>query len=281
MHDTHAHLDLYLERLGLLAPEASVLTVEARDRLRQDLAGHDWVVQPTVSLENYLRLRVLFQDLQIPPVYYLLGAHPELVTADFDIASYLEKLETEFTSDAYLIGIGEIGLDYYYTQDSEIIAKQKELFREHIKLALEHDLPVIIHCRDAFPDVFAILDEFPQLRGRFLIHCFTGGPAELGQVLKRGGLVAYGGVTTFKNARELQATVPVTPAESFVLETDLPYLSPHPHRGETCAPAYVDDTATHLAALRDVEKSRVWADSQVNAVRFFGRKMTREASVSG
>ena len=276
MHDTHAHLDLYLERLGLLEPEASVLSTTARERLQQDLAGHDWVVQPTVSLENYRRLRVLFQDFQTPPLYYLLGAHPELVTADFDVTNYLEKLEAEFTPDAQLIGIGEIGLDYYYTQDPEIIAKQKELFRGHLRLALEHDLPAIIHCREAFPDVFALLDEFPQLYGRFLIHCFTGGPGELGQVLERGGLVAYGGVTTFKNARELHATVPVAPAESFVLETDLPYLSPHPHRGQTCAPAYVNDTAAHLADLRGVENSQIWTNSQANASRFFGRKMTRE-----
>ena len=271
MYDTHAHLELYLETLNLLKPEEHVLSPEALETLSAALDGHDWVVQPTVSLANYQRVVPLLTPLT-KPVYFLLGAHPELVTPEFDPELYLTTLRQEHPKPPDVVGIGEIGLDYHYSQDPGIITKQKELFRGHIRLALEWDLPIIIHCREAFPDIFEILDEFPAIHNRFLIHCFTGGTVELTQVLARGGLVAYGGVSTFKNARELQATIPQVPKTHYVLETDLPYLSPHPKRGQVCAPTYIHYVAEHLATLRQEEIPVVWSQSAQNAASFFRKK---------
>ena len=271
MHDTHAHLELYLEKLGLLSPEDTALSLPVLETLEEALRGHDWVIQPTVSLENYERVVSLLSPVS-KPLYFLLGAHPELVTEEFEPEVYLEELRRDYPQRPEILGIGEIGLDYYYSQDPKIIAKQKELFRGHLRLALEWEVPVIIHCRDAFPDVFAVLDEFPAIHGRFLIHCFTGTPADLAQVLARGGLVAYGGVSTFQNARRLQETILQVPETSYVFETDLPYLSPHPKRGQTCAPEYVDYVVENFATLRGQDKDEAWSGSARNAGRLFAKK---------
>ena len=283
MHDTHAHLDLYLERLELLKPEENTLSPAAKDRLRQDLKNHSWLIQPTVSLVNFKRVRTLFGDLDWP-VGYLLGAHPELVTSEFSLEGYVSTLESFLATlssgelRAQVLGLGEIGLDYYYSQDGAVISGQKKLFNYHLRLAEDLNLPVVIHCREAFGDVFGALDEFPALQGRFLIHCFTGGLEELAEVERRGGYVAYGGVSTFKNAKELQETLPEVDSTRYVLETDLPFLSPHPKRGQTCRPEYVDLVAGHLAKAREVAPEVVWQQSEANVEALFGKKLPKTSS---
>jgi TatD DNase family protein len=267
LHDTHAHLDILLEHLGLLDAADATLSPEALTQINQELTFHEWVIQPTVSSSNYKRACDLFAHKLETPVYFLLGAHPELVDESFDVMSYMSTVPR--TKSPLLVGVGEIGLDYHYTQDSQIIAKQKELFRRHIELANELSLPIIIHCREAFEDVFTILDEYPAIRGKFLIHCFTGNKVDLNNVLSRGGLAAYGGVTTFKNATELQSTVNECPISSFVLETDLPFLAPMPHRGKTCIPSYIKEVGAKIAELKSYTKEEIWNASLVNSKKFF------------
>ncbi len=267
MHDTHAHLELFLERQQLLIEDQNILSPEAKNHLLEHIKNHDFVIQPTVSLANYKRVTSLF--VGIPKIYFLLGAHPEIVDDTFDLEAYMSRVDNYLQTPGNFLGFGEIGLDYYYTQDARIIDRQKDLFRFHIRKAIEHAKPIVIHCRDAFADLFDILDEFPEIHGKFLIHCFTGNNKDLQNVQNRRGKVAYGGVVTFKNSRELQATTSDLKETDFVLETDLPFLAPHPYRGKICIPEYIDTTAAQLAQLQGVPKSKVWATSLQNSQEFF------------
>jgi TatD DNase family protein len=275
LHDTHAHLELLLEKVGLLDEGDSSLDDKSLSFLETELENHSFVIQPTVSQDNYTRVTSLFDSVEdrLPTIYYLLGAHPEIVKKDFDVAKYMAKLATNHSSQPDCVGIGEVGLDYYYTQESEIVLKQKELFIAHIELALSWDLPIIIHCREAFEDLFEILDNYPVIHGKFLIHCFTGGENELKQVLDRGGLVAYGGVSTYPSAKDLRETLDTVPLESFVLETDLPYLSPQAFRGQTCLPKFIESTASNIAKIKDIEIAQILHQSEINSVSFFGLKV--------
>ena len=163
-----------------------------------------------------------------------------------------------------LVGIGEVGLDYHYTQELNLIKTQKKLFESQIELAIEYSLPLMIHCRDAFDDLFEILEKYPSIHGKFLIHCFTGGIDEMYKAVKIGGKVAFGGVITFKSARNIQEAVEYCPLENFVLETDLPFLSPK--RGEICIPEHIDLVAEKVAELKKIPKQEVWELSRKNCI---------------
>ena len=267
LHDTHAHLDILLEHLELLDTTSTELSSVSVDKLNALLVNHNWLIHPTVSLGNYQRVVQLFANSLECQMYFLLGAHPEIVTSEFELEEYILNMPTSFPKN--VVGIGEIGLDYHYTQDKKIIDKQKQLFRFHIELALTHKLPIVIHCREAFADLFTILDEYTKIYGNFLIHCFTGNSNDLDNVLTRQGKVAYGGVVTFKNAQELQQTAIECPPNSLVLETDLPFLAPTPHRGKTCLPEYIQQVALKIAEHKNVTVEEIWKFSQQNSEEFF------------
>jgi len=279
-HDTHVHLDLLLTQLGLLPDRSEIeaepiaeLSFDAKNTLNDLIKHHDFLVQSTVDNKNAWACYNLFSSFD--RIKILLGAHPEIVDEAFDVPEFVDeqnnlikKVIADFGSK--VVGFGECGLDYYYTQNSVIISLQKDLFRTQIQQALKYNLPLIIHCRDAFTDLFDILDEFPAIFHHFLVHCFTGTQAELNEVIKRGGIVGLGGICTFKNTVELQNTVATMPANSFVLETDLPFLAPPPHRGKTCLPEYVNDIAIHIAGLRNTTTEEIWHHSAANAKTLFG-----------
>ena len=183
IHDTHAHLEMLYQKLGLIAEnrDSDIILPRDLDEILtafsyKYLSKHEWIIHPTVSIQNLeLVLKLFYIE---PKIYFLLGAHPEIVDADFDFKDYCSNLEYKLKElktlyPDRLLGIGEIGLDYFYTQDREIIKKQKLLFRHHIELALSLNLPIEIHTRDAWEDTFTILDEYPEIHGKFLIHCFT------------------------------------------------------------------------------------------------------------
>ena len=153
-----------------------------------------------------------------------------------------------------VIGIGETGLDYYYDHSDR--ERQRQSFRAHIAASRDTQLPLIVHTRDAEDDTHAILAE-EMGKGAFpaLIHCFTGSRGFADQVLALGLYVSISGIVTFKNARDLQETAKAIPLDRLLIETDSPFLAPVPHRGKTCEPAFVADTARFLAELgaRDVE----------------------------
>jgi len=286
LHDTHAHLDLLIGR---------ELDIDTRDNSNDELDGtdveelaggislintylryHQWVIQPTVSLGNFKLNRELWRAH--PKVKLLLGAHPEIVDAAFEFDSYIMSVEQyipELLSSGLIghqvVGIGKCGLDYYYTQNSAILEIQKRLFWYHIDLASQLNLPLAIHTRDAWEDTLEILARQPRIHGRFQIHCFTGNTDHMRRIQDMGGYIAIGGIVTFNSARELQQAVRQAPEDMLLLETDLPFLAPVPHRGATCVPEHIRDIASYIARLRGCDTDYIIALSARNSSRLYGQ----------
>lgn len=167
-----------------------------------------------------------------------------------------------------VIGIGETGLDYYYDHSDR--QQQQASFRAHITASRETGLPLIVHTRDAEEDTLAILRDETRA-GAFpaLIHCFTASGAFADAVLELGLFISISGIVTFRNAKELQAVAQRLPSERLLIETDAPFLAPMPHRGKTCEPAYVADTARFLADLRGVSSEDLAATTTANFFALF------------
>lgn len=183
-----------------------------------------------------------------PDVWATIGIHPHEADAhpEVDTARLVEGAK-----HPRIVGIGETGLDYYYDHSDR--ARQQDSFRAHIAAARETGLPLIVHTRDAEEDTAAILTE--ELgKGAFpgVIHCFTANDAFADVALGLGFYISLSGIVTFKNAKALQETARRIPDDRLLIETDSPFLAPIPHRGKTCEPLFVADTARFLADLRGI-----------------------------
>ena len=169
-----------------------------------------------------------------------------------------------------VIAIGECGLDYYYDKSDR--AAQRERFAAHIEASRQTGLPLVVHTRDAEDDTAAMLTEAVGKGGvTGVLHCFTGsaGLARIG--LDLGFYVSMSGIVTFKNARDLQEVAKSLPQDRLLVETDSPFLAPVPHRGKTCEPAFVADTAAFLADLRGESLDQLAAATTANFFKLFGK----------
>jgi TatD DNase family protein len=190
--------------------------------------------------------RVVSTAEREPDVWASIGIHPHEADQHADLG---EAVLLEAADHPKVIGIGETGLDYYYDKSDRQV--QQALFRTHIAVSRQTGLPLIIHTRDAEDDTVAILeDELGKGAFPALIHCFTASGGFGKRVLELGLTISLSGIVTFKNARELQEFAPEIPADRLLVETDSPFLAPVPHRGCSCEPAYVADTARFVAQLR-------------------------------
>lgn len=198
-------------------------------------------------------------------VWASVGIHPHEADAHEDLGA--ETLRAA-TNDARVIAIGETGLDYYYDKSDRKV--QQALFRMHIGVARETQLPVIIHMRDAEDDAAVILREEME-KGAFpaLIHCFTASAEFARIVLDMGLTISISGIVTFKNAKDLQQIAAEIPDDRLLVETDSPFLAPVPHRGKRCEPAFVRNTAEFIAELRGVEFEHLAARTTANFYRLF------------
>ncbi|TIX50052.1 TatD family hydrolase [Alteraurantiacibacter aquimixticola] len=202
-----------------------------------------------------------------PDVWATIGIHPHEADQHADLG---KGALLEAAQNPRVIGIGETGLDYYYDKSDREV--QKALFRTHIEVSRETGLPLIIHTRDAEEDTAAILAE-EMGKGAFpaLIHCFTAS-AEFGRkVLDLGLTVSLSGIVTFKNAAEIQEFAKEIPADRILVETDSPFLAPVPHRGKTCEPAFVRNTAEFVAELRGESVEELGANTTRNFYKLFSR----------
>lgn len=186
-------------------------------------------------------------------VWASVGIHPHEADAHADLGA---AALLEAAAHPKVIGIGETGLDYYYDKSDRQV--QQALFRTHIAVARETGLPLIVHTRDAETDTAAIIaDEMGKGAFPALIHCFTASAEFAHQMLDLGLTISLSGIVTFKNAKDLQEIAKVIPEDRLLVETDAPFLAPVPHRGRTCEPAFVADTAAFVAQLRGVDASRL------------------------
>jgi len=204
-----------------------------------------------------------------------LGIHPCDVHQTSDD---FELLLSPHLDDPVVAAIGETGLDYFHpapegwTEDG-YHRRQRHFLRRHFSLAAKHGLNIVIHTRDrtgtaSFDDALKIFREFHK-HVRAVFHCFPGSIAEAQQVISLGGLVSFTGIVTFKNAQKVAETATLCPAGSFIVETDSPYLSPVPHRGERCQPAFTKFTGEKIAALRNMDIEELSTETDATCSSFF------------
>ena len=202
---------------------------------------------------------------QFENVYASVGIIPS------EIANYKEgdlKEIEKLLSDDKVIAVGEIGLDYYWIKDENLKAKQKELFIAQIELANKYNLPIDIHCREAYEDLLTILKKH-KVNKKGIIHCYSSSLEMSKLFIAEGYILGIGGVVTFKNALKLKEVAKHIPSNAYVLETDAPYLTPTPHRGEVNHSKYLNFIAQEIASLKGVDVSEVINETTSNFKRLF------------
>ncbi len=196
-------------------------------------------------------------------VYAAMGLHPDEV-GDLNEERF-EILKAECQKEK-VVAIGEIGLDYYWDNESHDL--QKKWFIRQLELARELDLPVIIHSRDAAEDTLKIMKEHAKgLRG--VIHCFSYSKEMAEEYVKLGFHIGVGGVVTFKNGKKLKEVVEAIPLERILLETDCPYLAPEPHRGKRNSSLYLSHIAQAIADLKGITYEEVVTQTEKNSRELF------------
>ena len=225
-------------------------------------AGVELVVDPGCDVPSS-RAAVDLAE-RYPHVYAAVGIHPEdcagCADEDFDAIRALCGHEK-------VVAIGEIGLDYYWKENPPR-EFQERVFRRQIELALEQDLPVIIHDREAHGDSLRVVLDYPGLRGVF--HCFSGSPEMAQELLKRGWYLGFDGPITYKNAKRAPEVAAVTPLDRMVVETDAPYLTPVPYRGKRNDSRYLPYVLEKLAEWKDVTAEEMTRVTWENGKRLFG-----------
>jgi TatD DNase family protein len=196
-------------------------------------------------------------------VSLMMGLHPTSVKDDFE--AELAHVAAELASRSFC-AVGEIGIDLYW--DKSTLAYQQEAFRRQIQWAKNYNLPIVIHCRDAFDEIFAILEteSGPELRGIF--HCFTGTIAQAKRAIEYNMLLGIGGVVTFKNGK-IDQFLNEIPLSQIVLETDSPYLAPAPHRGKRNESSYLALIAQRVAEVYGCPVEEIAAATSRNAKNLF------------
>ena len=255
--DTHCHLNFrgYADDLGSVIQRASE-------------AGVRHVIVPAIDLESCYEALALSEAY--PGISCALGIHPNS-TADADPSCI--KLIRDWLRRDKVIAIGEIGLDYHWGKSPRHI--QIEWFEMQLALAAEQRLPVIIHNREASADVLAILETWApslpdELRSRpGVLHSFSGNAAHAERALALGFYLGFTGPITFKKADELRAIAKSVPLDRFLIETDGPFLTPHPFRGKRNEPAYLQYINNKLAELHGIAPHQMARQTSINAQRLF------------
>lgn len=197
-------------------------------------------------------------------VFHTIGIHPleaQRHAQQYSLQDIADILNRNCNGEK-LVGIGEIGLDYYYTRESE--QEQKKIFELQMDIATKHDFPVVIHSRDAETDTLAILRNHKNARG--VIHCFSGSRDFALKALDLGFYISFSGIVTFKNSTAMQRIVGDVPSNRLLVETDAPFLAPDPFRGKINEPAFLVHTAKKIAELRQTTEEQI---ARLTAENFF------------
>jgi hydrolase, TatD family len=256
--DTHCHLD---------GEEFDADRETVMQRARE--VGVGKVFLPAIDLPTSQRILQLCQ--QYPDYLYpMVGLHPEEVRADWaDVLDQLHQLLSSNSSEP--IAIGEVGLDFYWSREYE--KEQLEVFEEQVRWSVETRLPLMIHCRKAQNEMVTILKRYARDLPGGVFHCFTGNEQEARELLQFEGFVlGIGGVLTFKKSHLPETLASVVPLERIVLETDAPYMSPVPMRGQRNEPAYTRYVLDRLAEAFGVCSEEVAMQTTANVTRVFGVK---------
>jgi TatD DNase family protein len=251
--DSHAHL-LHLRQP--LTPEQALQ--EARE------AG----VETVVNIGDDASDNRLGVDLteRIGGLRTTIGRHPHSAGDPIDAAERREL--RELARHPSVVAVGEIGLDYHFTDYHQVPkGEQQQVFRQMLGLAQELHKPVVLHTRDAFPDLLAILDEFPGVEGVF--HCFSGNSAFAAEALARGFYISFAGTVTYPTAHGVIGAASIIPLDHMLVETDSPFLPPQSRRGQPNAPRYLVETVARIAALRSTTAIEIGRATRQNATALF------------
>ncbi len=202
---------------------------------------------------------------QFPYFYCTVGVHPE-ASADTlkQYPHYLTQLE-DFCKLPKVVGIGEIGLDYYY-DDAAPREIQKLVFEQQLALAKKLDIPVCIHSRDATADTLELLQKY---KPKGVVHCFSGSPETAKEIIKLGMYIGFTGVLTFNNAKKAVTSAEVIPNDRFLLETDCPYMAPVPFRGKCCQSDMIAHTAQKMAEIKGLTAQQIIDLARENTMRAY------------
>lgn len=254
--DTHCHLnyDYAPKSDSDLVREAGLADVRAMITIGTEMATLAQVAAISDKFEN---------------VYHTVGVHPhEAITVQESDYATIKKA----ASHSKCVAIGEIGLDYHY--DHSPPAAQIEVLKRQLAIALECELPVVIHSREAESDLLDALKEYasklPAGRVPGVIHCFTGTYAFGAECIALGFYVSLSGILTFKSAEDIRTSARAFPLNQLLVETDSPYLAPIPFRGKKCEPSMVKHTAEKLAEVKGLSFDEVARATTENAIRVFG-----------
>ena len=244
--DTHAHYD-------------DARFDDIRDELLISLHnnGVDKIITCAVdgaSAKNTIRIAEEYDC-----IYAAVGIHPENLESKTEISEI-----RSLSKHKKCVAIGEIGLDYHYTQDNK--KEQTEVFESQIILANELNMPVIVHDRDAHGDTLEILKKY---KPKGVLHCFSGSAEMAKEVIKLGMYIGIGGVVTFKNAKKMPDVINAIPRDKILLETDCPYLAPEPYRGKLCHSGYITLTAERVAQITGLTRNDILNITRKNAEKLF------------
>lgn len=245
--DTHCHLDM-LDVDGAVARMLEA-RVERAVTIGVDLASSEWAVR---AAEEH------------PQLWATVGLHPHDAKDRTD--RLMARLE-ELAAHPRVVGIGEAGLDYHY--DNSPREQQRASFAEQIALAKRAGKALVIHSRDAWDDTFAILER-EGVPDRLVFHCWSGDADHARRAVAMRAVLSFSGTVTFKNANDLRDAADATPLEHIVVETDAPFLTPHPHRGKRNEPAYVRFVAEEIARVKSVPIDAIEQATSANAANLFG-----------
>jgi TatD DNase family protein len=260
--DTHTHLDGFARAGSLDAVLGRSRAAGVTEMISIGTEGDDWALLRELAAAH-------------PGVSYSVGLHPCCVRANW--ADEVAQIEAFWNARTILpVALGECGLDRFHlpkdddAKAAQVFAWQQSAFAAQLDIAKRLACPLVVHSRGAFAESVAMIDASGVDWTRVVFHCFSEGPAEMNELLKRGAYGSFTGVLTYKNAENVREAAKVQGLARLMLETDAPYLTPVPHRGKPNEPAFMRHTAEHAAALFGVSVEELAATTTANARRFFG-----------
>ncbi|MCF0117156.1 MAG: TatD family hydrolase [Bacilli bacterium] len=250
--DTHCHLndEQLLNNIDLYIENAKKNDVTTLFVASWDLASSKIAIELAHKHDN---------------IYAIIGFHP--CNIDDMTEANMEQF-FELLKDDKVIALGEIGLDYHWVTDESQRLNQRKMFIKQIEIANQYDLPISIHSRDALQDTLDILKEHPLKKGG-VMHCYSGSVEMMNEFIKTGMYISFAGPLTFKNAKASKECAVHVPLDKFFVETDCPYLTPHPHRGELNEPMYVNLVAIEMAYQKQIDVDEIKRISTENVKRLF------------
>lgn len=264
--DSHCHLDF-----DPLSKEVEKILIRAQD------GGVEKIINIGSSLASSKKSIELAGAY--PNVWATVGIHPHDAYSDLRVKESVESL-LGFSGKDKVVGIGEIGLDYYSFSNQSLVAdsqknKQKELFNAQLEVAIEKKLPAVFHVRDAWSDFFEIIEDWKTKIGscpKGVLHCFTGDENLAKRAVEMGFYLGFSGFITFEQEKfsHIRRAVLVTPIEKILIETDAPFLAPEPYRGKTNEPLFVKEVARKISDLKNLSIEDVAKKTYKNTERLFG-----------